>query len=224
MTLKPRTATDLLRARNHDSDAEALAQPTLAEVFSKVAWDGAATAFVTGRIGACDKPILWVQDRLSRLEAGRLYLKGLPHALQVILVELSKPQDVLRAMEEGLGCTALGGVVGEVWGDAPALDFTATKRLALRSEAHGVPCWLVRRGAHPNLSAARERWWLESLPALPNPDDQRAPGAPQWRADLFRSRYRAPTDWVVQMKDGALDFDHATGARHMKAAASGGLP
>ena len=45
--------------------------------------------------------------------------------------------DALWAMEQALGCADLAAVVGEVWGDPAALDFTATKRLALRAEASG---------------------------------------------------------------------------------------
>ena len=210
-----RSATDLLRARNRQEEAEALAQPTLAEAFSEGASDGAVTGFVLGRIGATDRPVLWVQDHLSRREAGRLYLAGFPAEMEVITVEVSRPADALRAMEEGLGCPALAAVVGEVWGDPAVLDFTATKRLALRAEAHAVPCWLIRRGGQANLSAARERWRVASLPSLPEPDDIRAPGLAQWQADLFRSRFRPPADYVARPEGAGVSFDHATGVRQV---------
>ena len=38
-----------------------------------------------------------------------------------------------------------------------ALDFIATRRLAVASERSGTPCWLVRLGGTPNLSGARMR-------------------------------------------------------------------
>jgi protein ImuA len=106
-------------------------------------------------------------------------------------------------MEEGLRCSALSGVVGEIWGDPQALDFTATRRLAVAAERHGVACWLIRPGGQPHLSGARERWRLASAPSLAHPFDPKAPGQPRWQAELFRSRRRARGTWLV----GAGGFD-----------------
>lgn len=209
---RPRTAADLLRDRTRapaGDGAEADALATLSDVFATDPVSGAATGFVAARLAGRRGPVLWIQDRLSRREAGRLYLSGLDCALEVIGVEVSRPRDVLWAMEEGLGCGELAGVVGEIWGEAPALDFTATKRLALRSEARALPCWLVRRAATPALSAARERWRLSALPALPDPHDMRAPGPVQWQAELFRSRLRAPGTWVARPRPGGgVELSH----------------
>ena len=47
-------------------------------------------------------------------------------------------------MEQGAGCAGLSAVVGEIHGAPAVLDFTATKRLALRAEASGVPVWPIR--------------------------------------------------------------------------------
>ena len=143
----------------------ALVPHTLSEAFCDTVIDASVVGFVLSRLPRTDAPILWVQDRLSRKEAGRPYLAGLATPRPIISVDLSRAADVLWAMEDGLRCKALGAVIGEIWGDPPALDFTATKRLAMRSEAAGVPCWLVRRAASPNLSAARDRWRVASLPA-----------------------------------------------------------
>jgi protein ImuA len=185
-------------------------QATLAEIFCDRAVDAAATGFALAHLRPNAGPVLWIQDRLSRREAGRPYLAGMGIAIDVLYLETSKPVDVLWAMEQGLDCPDLSAVIAEIWGAAPAVDFTATKRLALRSEAHGVPAWLIRRGAKPDLSAARERWNLSSLPALPDPDDARAPGAPLWQADLFRARWRAPARWIARHDKAAhvLHMDH----------------
>ena len=170
---------------------------TLCEVFAETATDAAAIGFVLTRLPRTDAPILWVQDRLSRRETGRPYLPGIGTRRPVIMVSLSRAVDVLWAMEDGLRCRALGGVIGEIWGDPPALDFTATKRLAMRSEAADVPCWLVRRAASADLSAARARWRIASQPAAPHPHDPLAPGAPRWSLDLFRARRSKPGQWVA---------------------------
>ncbi len=190
---------------------QADAAPTLSEVFPVRATDGAAPAFVAAHVTrAARGPVLWIQDRQSIRETGRPYLAGFARPPEMLCLVVSRAVDVLWAMEQGLGCAALSAVVGEIWGNPPALDFTASKRLALRAEAHGVPAWLIRRGAEADLSAARERWRLSSLPSLTDPDDPRAPGRPQWRAELFRARWRTPGDWVVRHDAGTgeIVFDH----------------
>ncbi len=196
---------------------------TLSEAFPETATDAAAVGFVLARLPRTTAPILWVQDRLSRKEAGRPYLAGIGTDRPLIMVSLSRAADVLWAMEDGLRCKALGGVIGEVWGDPPALDFTATKRLAMRSEAADVPCWLIRRAASPDLSAARDRWRIASLPSAPHPHDAQAPGLPRWSLDLFRSRRSKPGQWVATydrtadrldlsaaIRDGTLATGHGT--------------
>lgn len=125
-------------------------------------------------------------------------MNGIAAGCDLLAVGLTRPADVLTAMEEGLGCPALGGVVGEIWGAPAALDFTATRRLAMRAEAAGRPCWLIRRGAVPDASAARLRWRISTLPSNRNADDPGAPGDPVWRAELFRSRLGPPGDWLVR--------------------------
>lgn len=186
------------------------AQATLVELFSPTVVDGAMTGFALGHLPASPKPLLWVQDRLTRREAGRPCIAGLPKGVDLIVVDVSKAADVLWTMEEGLRCNDLCGVLGEIWGDPPALDFTATKRLAIRAEANKLPAWLLRRVAHPNLSAARERWHINSLPSLATPHDTSAPGQAQWQTELFRARWRTPGHWVAQHdpKTG-LHFHHA---------------
>ncbi len=183
-------------------------QPTLAEVFADTSVDGAPTGFALAHIGTSSKPLLWIQDRMSRREAGRPFLAGFPVPLNIIHVQAGNATDVLWTMEQGLGCPALGGVIGEVWGDPARLDFTATKRLALRAEAHGVPAWLIRRAATASLSAARLRWRIASLPAAADPHDPRAPGQAMWRADLFRARWQQPGQWVAHHAGGELVMEH----------------
>lgn len=170
----------------------------LSEVFAADPADAAAAGFVLARLGKVAGPILWVQDRLSRIEAGRPYLPGLAPGLTLLRVDVGRPSDVLAAMEDGLRCKALGAVIGEIWGSPAAVGFTASKRLALRSEAARLPCWLIRRACAPDLSAARERWRVATLPSAPHPDDPAAPGAPRWRAELFRSRFAPPGEWLAE--------------------------
>ena len=176
--------------------------PTLCEVFAVTATDGAATGFVLAQLPRSRGPVLWVQDRVSRREGGRPFAPGLAELLgrpvEILYMEVGRATDVLWAMEQALSCAALSIVIGEVWGDPPALGFTATKRLALRAEARGVAAWLLRRAATPDLSAARERWRVASQPSRPQPHDPYAPGEPLWSAELFRSRAGRTGTWLAR--------------------------
>ena len=170
----------------------------LSEVFAETAMGGAATGFVLAQLGPGGKPVLWVQDRMSRLEAGRPCLAGIRPGVDMLKVDAPNARGALWTAEQGLGCPSLGGVIAEIWSDPPAVDFTATKRLALCSEARGVPCWLLRRFAQPNLSAARERWRVGPLPSDRHAFDLRAPGLLRWRVELFRSRLRPLGFWTAR--------------------------
>lgn len=200
----------------------------LSEVFATNAADAACAGFGLTRLPHGGVPLLWVQDRLSRQETGLPYLPGLS-GRTIIRVDVNRPLDVLWAMEEALKSSSLGAVIGEIWGNPKALDFTATKRLVMRAERYSVPCWLIRRAASPDLSAARDRWRVTSLPSLPHPHDLKAPGDPRWRVELFRSRHAQPGTWIATydraadrvdmsapFRDGAMA--EGDGARERRAA------
>lgn len=191
-----------------------LSAPTLYEIFGASDMDGAASGFLSAVLPQ-QGLVLWAQDWLTRRETGAVCLAGMGRAL--LCVDLSRPADVLSAMEDGLSCPALSAVVGEIWGDPPALDFTATRRLAMRAEAAGRPCWLLRRAAVANGSAARMRWRVSALPSDRPADDPAAPGDPRWRAELFRSRQTPPGQWVVTHDRQAhrLDFSALAADREM---------
>ena len=168
---------------------------TLSELFATHPRDGGWAGFLLAQVAA-DKPLLWIQDRMAILESGRIHPPGLP-TQDLIHVEARDARDALWAMEEGLRCSALSCVIGEIWGDPKALDFTATRRLAVAAERSGVAAFLIRLGGHANLSGARMRWRIASAASLLNPLDPRAPGAPAWDAELFRARGFPPGRWTL---------------------------
>jgi protein ImuA len=184
---------------------------TLSELFAVHPRDGGWAGFLLAQLDR-SKPLLWVQDRMAILESGRIHPPGLPTS-RLIHVEARDAKDALWAMEEGLRCSALSCVIGEIWGDPRSLDFTATRRLAVASERSGVAAFLIRLGGHANLSGARMRWRIASAPSLINPLDTRAPGAPAWDAELFRARAMPPGRWTLT---------HDAGAFHLVAGAGGG--
>ncbi|HKX91188.1 MAG TPA: hypothetical protein VJM15_02010 [Sphingomicrobium sp.] len=177
-------------------------KPTLSELFAGHPRDAGWAGFLLAQVDSA-KPLLWVQDRMAILESGRIHPPGLP-SRDLIHVETRDARDALWAMEEGVRCAALSCVIGEIWSDPRALDFVATRRLAVASERSGVPCWLVRLGGSANLSGARMRWRIASAPSLANPLDPRAPGAAAWDAELFRARGHAPGRWSLSHEAGVF--------------------
>lgn len=194
----------------------------LSEVFPATGAEAAAAGFVRARLKRGTAPVLWIQERLAARESGRPCLPGLGLRGPLLLMQLSRPIDVMAAAEEGLRCTVLAAVVAEIRGNPPAVDFTAMKRLALRAEAAGVPCWLIRQAATADLSAARDRWRIAPLPSAPNPDDPAAPGDPRWRVELFRSRDSRPGVWEGRHERAADRLDLVAAFPDGAVAAAGG--
>ena len=60
----------------------------LSEVFAETPMDGAVTGFVLAQLGPGCKPVLWVQDRMSRREAGWPCLAGIRPGVDVLKVDV----------------------------------------------------------------------------------------------------------------------------------------
>jgi protein ImuA len=170
-----------------------LARGGLHEVFARSTADsGAASGFTLALaiLAAGDKPVVWVRQDFARIEAGGLYAPGLVElgldARRVILVQVRDVPGVLRAAEEAARCPALGAVLIETWGAHRMLDLTASRRLALASDASGVSLLMLRIGASPAPSAAMTRW--EAGPALSRSLEADAPGDPAFALTLLRRR------------------------------------
>ena len=184
------------------SEGPFIARPGALTEIAGGALDGAAVALALLSMGP--GTVVWVQDRLSRLERGRPFPPGMARLLgaapDMILIETRKPADALWAMEEALGCARVKAVVGEIHGAPKALSFTATKRLSLRAAVSGARAILIRSEAS-GLSVA-ERWTTASRPSPPHPDDPSAPGAPRWDLKLVRPKGRAPGHWMGSHDEG----------------------
>ena len=178
---------------------------------------GAALALAADALGADDsRALLWVQDKAALKLGGRPYRPGLPKAFRhrLIHVVAEKPEDLLFALEEGLRCRELCAVIGELAGNPRALDFTASRRLTLTAEKHGVPLWLVRLDAAPDLSSARMRWQVAAAPSPAPRWNADAPGTPSWRAELFRARMHSPGTWTLRDDGHGLAADREPDTSH----------
>ncbi len=206
---------EAVQTDRHECLADSIAQavPQLVEIFAEDG-SGAATGFCLAHCQGGNGPTLWVQDRRAIGALGRPYPLGLPGALgrELVHVAARDGREALWAMGEGVKCPALGAVIGEIHGDPRALDFTATRRLAVAAERYGVPVLLVRIAGHADLSGARRRWRIASRPSLSHRFDARAPGRPVWSLDLFRARDRRPGQWQAAYDRTAHRLDLAAAA------------
>jgi protein ImuA len=146
------------------------------------------------------RELLWVQDRSSLRRSGRPYRPGLPLELRarVIHVAAQTPEDALFVLEEGLRCRDLACVIGELAGNPKALGLTASRRLSLAAEKHGVPLFLIRHDAERDISSARMRWEVRSAVSSRSRWNEGAPGAPAWQAELFRARAHQEGKWILR--------------------------
>ena len=155
------------------------------------------------------RSVLWVQDAAALRLGGRPYRPGLPEPLRHRLIHVAArtPEELLFALEEGVRCRDLAFVIGELAGNPKALDFTASRRLSLAAEKHGVPLMLVRLDAARDLSSARMRWQVRSAPSPAPRWNASAPGPPAWHAELFRARAHTPGEWILRDDGHVLAAD-----------------
>lgn len=223
---KPGGGAALLSARDGRWRPSLADQPLHSEIFagaSDASGAGLALALACDALtvaGRGDDPlagqedrrqVLWVQDARAIQRSGRPYHHGMPHHLRdrLIHVEARTPEDALFALEEGLRCRDLACVIGEIVGNPRALDFTASRRLSLAAEKHGIALWLVRLEAAADLSSARMRWRVEAAPSTLPLWNVAAPGAAAWVAELFRARSHAPGKWILSNENGRLSVQES---------------
>lgn len=173
--------------------AAPLAKTALHE-FAAEADDTASAAAFALLANPTPKPILWLRDVRGQRECGRIYAPGLVQLgvdpAQLVVVTTPDDKGLLKAAVDCLRCGDIGAVLIELWGRAPALDLTATRRLTLAAERSGVPALLVRANAVPEPTAAWTRWRIGAAPSAPLPGN--APGHPCFSIELLRDRAGRP--------------------------------
>jgi protein ImuA len=119
---------------------------------------------------------------------------GLPYALgfrtfgletsAFVLIRTDTMAELLWAVEEAIACRSVGAVVADIAYPSKDLDFTVSRRLALRTAASGASVLLVRYARDREATAARYRWRVEPRLSRSHLFDDRAPGPPRWRLTL----------------------------------------
>ena len=157
------------------------------------------------RLIALVAPGAWIAERGGLMARGVLAL-AIPPA-RLLIVRPRTEAEALWALEEILRSGAADLAIGAVEG----ASLTQTRRLDMAAREAGATAALVRVRPGSPLSAARRRWRISALPSAPDPWDDRAPGAPRWRAELLRRRDGAPGCWDLEWNDETARLDLVAG-------------
>ena len=176
---------------------------TVHEFISPNPSDAASTnGFISGLLaslmckgGFC----LWISNRRSLFPPGLKRFGVEPD--RVIFIDLKKEKDVLWAVEQGLKCSTLSAVVGEL----QEISFTESQRLQLAVEQSKVTGLLHRHNPRSlHALACTTRWRIFSLSselenAMPGV------GFPTWKVELLKVRNGRPGEWKLEWKNGQFN-------------------
>jgi protein ImuA len=198
--LKQRVAALETQPLLEDADAYATSAGLLAtprgavhEVFAdSLANAGSALGFALAqarRLLVPERPgLIILQLKSDAQEIGLPYGLGLRSfgldTEAIVFIRTDTIVELLWAIEEAIACRAVGAVVADIAYPHKALDFTASRRLALRSAASAGSVFLVRYGRDREASAAKYRWRVAPALSAAPPFDDKAPGPPRWRITL----------------------------------------
>lgn len=169
---------------------------------------GAALGFTLGlargQLTRERQAILYLQLAGEAQELGLPYGLGLaafgiaPEAL--VIGRIASLPELLWAMEEAIACRAVAAVIADLAGHPRALDFTASRRLSLRTAAAGASSFLIRYGRGREASAARLRWHVAPAPSSEQRFDPRAPGPPRYAIEMEKGRLGDSTSRAEGMR------------------------
>ncbi|MEM9739190.1 MAG: hypothetical protein AAF829_04915 [Pseudomonadota bacterium] len=184
------------------------------EVCARAYGDGpAATGFAlaAGLAEAKTGAVAFISLIQKARDGGQLCARGLAslgaRPERFFHIEARKPGEALWAVEEAVTSSAVACVVAE----CADLDFTASRRLALASQARGTPVILLLDHRRSGPTAAQGRWRIETRLSAPNRLNARGLGRARWDAQLERSR-TAPE---AIGRRHTLEFDDATLSLHL---------
>lgn len=171
-----------------------LARGRVHELFASEAGDGPSAAgfaaMIALRIVGSRAPVFWLRTDEAERHGGIIHAPGFielggdPDSL--VLGQAPDTKTLLRVAADAARCPGLGALIVEAQGKCPALDLTASRRLALAVEQSGVTLLVLRLEAEPVASAADTRWTVSAAPSQVLEAD--APGAPAFEIELLRRR------------------------------------
>jgi protein ImuA len=154
--------------------------------------------------------VLWIETAVAAAESGALHAPGLAafglSPSRLLIVRVTRPVDVLWAMEEAMRCRGIAATIAEVT-DAP--DLTATRRLSLAARDSDGFGLLVRQGVSLQTSAAMTRWLIAA--AVSRPDTLGGLGPAAFDVNLTKNRHGPCGRWTIlwdqhAFREPALSF------------------
>lgn len=147
--------------------------------------------------------IFYLQLREDAQRLGLPYGPGLSwfglDPARLVIVRAADMAELLWTAEEVVGCRAVAALIADVRGEPKLLNFTASRRLSLRTGSSKVSLFLLRYGHGRASSAGHLRWHLRPFSSGRQIYDDRAPGPSRWRLRLEKGRIAGNrTDWVLE--------------------------
>jgi len=187
-------------------------------------------AFLLARLsrqgGEKPAPVLWCRQHVNK--GGDLYVPGLAaYGLDydhLLMARGLSAQEVLWAMEEGLGSGALAAVIGE----PGTLDPVALRRLQLASESGRTTAILLStERALPASTPAYTRWRIVPQPLM-TPLPHASAAMFNWCVELVKCRGGRQATWQLNANDFAChslipkSLEHLTHDTHAHIQSGGG--
>ena len=124
---------------------------------------------------------------------------------RIIFVDLRNEKDVLWVIEEGLKCTGIAGVVGDI----RTISFTSSRRFQLAAEQSKVTGFIITHPLKNTINACTSRWQITSLPANA---EENIPGIahPRWKVELLKIRNGKPGTWIAEWTSSGFVITDAT--------------
>jgi protein ImuA len=202
------------RLETGDGSFPRLAGGLLQEVFTDALRNGGASlGFALGQARTLLTPkrvaILYLQLEKDGQTFGLPYGPGLKSfgfdPDQLILVRATDMRDLLWVAEESLACRAVAGIVADIGAHPEPLDFTASRRLSLRTAESGTSLFLLRYGTERQASASHLRWRLTPYRSGRRAFDEKAPGPPRWHLELEKGMATLRNmNWVLEWTENGF--------------------
>ncbi|WP_052715928.1 ImuA family protein [Devosia chinhatensis] len=144
---------------------------------------------------------------------------------RLVIIQAGDMTELLWAAEEVMACRAVAALVAEIRGEPKLLNFTASRRLSLRSASSHVSLFLLRYGHGRASSAGHLRWHVQPQRSGRLAHDDRAPGASRWHVQLEKGRIAGNrTQWVLEWtKNGFATLSQPASERRPASPVPGSL-
>lgn len=172
------------------------------ELISRDSIDAVSTnGFIAALLGKLMRKkdyCLWISNQRTIFPPGLSTFGVRPD--RFIFIDIKKESDVLWAVEQGLKCSGLAAVIGEL----KDITFAQSQRLQLAVEKSRVTGFLHRyqpRSEHA--LACATRWKISSLPSE-SIEGLPGLGFPRWNVALIKVRNGRPGSWRMEWRDGGF--------------------